>query len=94
MSLSRTGSGLIYQFQFYYGIISADAMKAQIDDYTHLLGNPSRDSLSKAGQLDSRELEWSDSATTFELSYKYGTDQSQAEASATLTDNMLAKHAR
>jgi hypothetical protein len=92
MSLSRTESGLISQFQFYYGSLSSDAVQAQIDNYTHTLGKPSREVTSKTGGVSSRELVWSDSATTFELLYKYTTDQSHAEASAALTDNALAAH--
>ena len=88
MSLTKTKSGLIAQFQFDYGTMSADAIKTQIDDYTRLLGKPSRDSTSKVGDVDERELEWSDPDTTFELSYR--TDQERTEASATLFDNALA----
>ena len=92
MSLTKTDSGLIAQFKFDYGVMSSDAIQAQIDDYTRLLGKPLRDSLSKSGALDSRELVWSDSATTFELSYRYVIGQKQAEASATLSDNALTGH--
>jgi hypothetical protein len=90
MSLTKTESGLIGQFQFDYGVMSADAVEAQVDEYTHLLGKPSRDSASAVGGLDERDLEWSDSATTFALTYK--TDQKQTKASATLSDNGLAAH--
>jgi hypothetical protein len=92
MSLSKTESGLISKFQFYYGSLSSDAIQAQIDDYTRTLGKPSREVKSKTEGVNSRELVWSDSATTFELSYKYTTDQNHAEASAALTDNALAAH--
>lgn len=92
MSLTKNESGLITQFQFDYGVMPTNAAKAQIDEYTRLLGKPSRDSTSTVGGLDERELEWSDSATTFELNYK--TDQKQTEASATLSDNALAAHIR
>lgn len=90
MSLTKTESGLIAQFQFDYGVMSTDAVNAQINDYSRLLGKPSRDSTSTIGDLDERELEWSDSATTFELTYK--TDRQQTEASARLSDNALAAH--
>ena len=79
MSLSKTKSGLISQFHFYYGVTSINAVKAQIDDYTFRLGKPSRDSTTHSGEFDDRELEWSDSATTFKFHYR--TDQKQAEAS-------------
>jgi len=92
MSLTRTKSGLIAQFQFDYGVMFSDAIQAQIDDYTRMLGKPSRDSISKSGSIDFRELTWSDSSTTFELSYKYVTGREQAEASATLSDNALTEH--
>jgi len=88
ISLSKTETGLISQFRFSYGVMSADAVNAQIDDYTRLLGKPSRDSKAKIGEFDDRELGWSDSATTFEISYK--SEGKQFEASATLSDNTLA----
>lgn len=88
MSVSKTESGVISQFQFYYGVMSEDAVNAQIGSYTRLLGKPSRDSTAKTDQFDVRELDWSDSATTFELSYK--TDRKQTEGSARLFDNALA----
>jgi hypothetical protein len=88
MSLGKTETGLIYEFHFYYGVMSTDAVNAQIDDYTRILGKPSTDSKAKIGEFDVRELVWSDSATTFELSYK--SDRKQVEASATLSDNALA----
>lgn len=88
MSLSRTEAGLISQFHFDYGVKSTEAVNEQIDHYTRLLGKPSRDSKVKIGEFDARELVWSDSATTFELSYKSG--RNQVEASATLSDNALA----
>jgi hypothetical protein len=88
MSLSTTQSGLISQFHFYYGVTSIDTVKAQIDDYTRRLGKPSKDSTSHLGDLDEREIEWSDSATTFKFLYR--ADQKQAEASAILLDNALA----
>jgi hypothetical protein len=91
MSLSKTESGLISQFHFYYGVMPYDAVKAQIDDYIRLLGKPSKDTTVKNGAFDVHELMWSDSATTFELSYK--TDGKQTEASATLCDNALARAA-
>jgi hypothetical protein len=87
MSLSETESGLISQFRFYYGVTTLDAVKARIDDYTRQLGKPSRDSTVEAGGFDNRNLEWSDSSTTFRFSYK--TDGKQAEASAILFDNAL-----
>jgi len=92
MSLTKTDSGLIAQFTFHYGVISAEAVNSQIDEYTRSLGRPSRDSTSKSGEVEERELEWSDSATTFDLCYK--TDQNQTEAKATLLDNALAQHRR
>lgn len=88
MSLTKTGSGLISQFQFDYGALSDDAVDAQIDDYTRRLGKPSRDSTVKNGKFDIRDLEWSDSFTTFDLSYKTG--GKQTEASARLLDNALS----
>jgi hypothetical protein len=88
MSLSTTEAGLISQFHFYYGVKSTDAENVQIDHYTRLLGKPSRDSKVKIGESDGRMLGWSDSATTFELSYK--ADRDQVEASAMLSDNALA----
>jgi hypothetical protein len=88
MSLNKTKSGLISQFYFYYGVTSLDAVKTQIDDYTRRLGKPSTDSTTRSGDFDDRQLEWSDSATTFKLQYR--ADQRQAEASATLLDNALA----
>jgi hypothetical protein len=91
MSLNKTESGLISQFQFDYGLLSDDAINAQIDDYTHLLGKPSRDSTVKNGKFNVRDLGWSDSSTTFDLSYK--TDGKQTEASARLLDNALSKPA-
>jgi hypothetical protein len=87
MSLSVTESGLISRFNFDYGVTTMDAVQAQIDNYTHLLGKPLRDSASAAGISDFRKIEWSDSITTFEFSYK--ADGSQAEASAILSDNAL-----
>ena len=89
ISLSTIDRGLISQFHFYYGMISTDAVNAQIDDYTRLLGKPTKDSKAKIGENDVRELVWSDSTTTFELSYK--SDQKQFEASAILSDNALVK---
>jgi len=88
MSLTETEAGLISQFYFYYGVTDIGAVQVQIDDYTRLLGKPSKDSTLRTGELDSRELEWSDSATTFVFSYK--TDGKRAEASARLLDNALA----
>lgn len=88
MSLSRTESGSIAAFQFDYGVMSADAVKAQIDDYAGRLGKPSTDSTVEDGEFHIRKLVWSDSATTFELSYKVR--ENQARASATLFDNALA----
>jgi len=88
MSLNKTESGLISRFQFEYGVLSDDAVDAQIDDYTRLLGKPLRDSTVRSGEFDIRELGWSDSATTFVLSYK--TDGNHTEASAKLLDNALA----
>jgi hypothetical protein len=88
MSLLKTETGLISQFHFYYGVKSTDAENVQIDHYTRLLGKPSRDSKVKIGESDGRMLGWSDSATTFELSYK--ADRDQVEASAMLSDNALA----
>ena len=87
MSLSVTKSGLISRLDFYYGVTTMGAVQAQIDNYTHLLGKSSRDSTSATGTSNLRKLEWSDSITTFEFSYK--TDGSQAEASAILFDNAL-----
>jgi hypothetical protein len=72
--------------------MSSDAVQAQINDYIRTLGKPSKDVTSKNAEGGSRKLEWSDSATTFELSYKYTTDPNLAEASATLSDNALRAH--
>jgi hypothetical protein len=88
MSLTKTESGLISQFHFDYGVISTDAVKVQIEDYTHRLGKPSKDLTTKEGDIDLREIEWSDSATSFHLFYKTG--HAQVDASATLFDNALA----
>jgi hypothetical protein len=88
MSLTKTKSGAISQFHFDYGAISTDAVKAQIEDYTQSLGKPLKDSTTKEGDFNLRELEWSDSATTFKLFYK--TSPAQVEASALLFDNALA----
>ena len=88
MSLSKTESDLISQFYFYYGVMSDDAVNAQIENYTRLLGKPSRDSKTKRGQFQIPELSWLDSATTFEASYK--TDRKETEGSARLLDNALA----
>jgi hypothetical protein len=87
MSLSTTESGLISQFYFYYGVTSVETVKTQIDDYIRRLGKPSRDITTRSGDFDDRELEWSDSATTFK--FHYSTNQKQAEASATILDNAL-----
>ena len=92
MSLRTTEPGLIYEFQFHYGAMSSHAVQAQINDYTRTLGKPSKDVTLKNAEGGSRELVWSDSATTFELSYKYTTDPNRAEASATLSDNALVAH--
>jgi len=92
VSLSTTEPGLIYKFQFYYGAMSPDAVLAQINDYTHTLGKPSKDVTLKTAEGGSRELVWTDAATTFKLSYKYATDPNHTEASATLTDNALTAH--
>jgi hypothetical protein len=92
MSLTKTESGLISQFHFDYGVISADAVKAQIEDYTRSLGKPSKDSTIKEGDIDLHEVVWSDSATSFRLFYK--TNRAQVEASATLSDNGLATPVR
>jgi len=89
MSLTKTESGSIYQFQFGYGMLSDDAVNAQINDYTRLLGKPSKDSTVKNREFNVRELEWSDSSTTFDLSYK--TDRNQTEGSARLLDNALSR---
>jgi hypothetical protein len=88
MSLSTTEAGLISQFHFYYGVISTDAVNAQVDDYARRLGKFTKESKAKIGGFDAREIVWSDSVTTFELSYK--ADGRQVEASATLSDNALA----
>ncbi len=87
MSLSKTELGLISKFHFEYGMTSIEAVNAQVDDYTRRLGKPSRDSTTRSGDFVNRELEWSDSATTFK--FQYSTNQKQAEASATLLDNAL-----
>jgi hypothetical protein len=94
MSLSTTEPGLIYEFQFHYGAMSSDAVQAQINDYIRTLGKPSKDVTLKNAEGGSCELVWSDSATTFELSYKFTTDPNRAEASATLTDNALVAHSK
>ena len=87
MSLTKTGSGLISQFHFDYGLISTESVNAQVEGYTRTLGKPSKDSIRKQGDVDVREVEWSDSVTTFQLFYKMcGT---QVEASALLFDNAL-----
>jgi hypothetical protein len=88
MSLTKTESGLISQFHFDYGVMSADAVRVQIEDYIRRLGKPSKDSTTKEGDIDLREIEWSDSATSFQLFYKTG--HAQVDASATLFDNALA----
>lgn len=92
MSLSTTEPGFIYEFQFHFGAMSSDAVQAQINDYIRTLGKPSKDVTLKNAEGGSRELVWSDSATTFELSYKYTTDQNRTQASATLSDNALRAH--
>ena len=90
MSLTRTKSGLISQFHFDYGVLSADAVQAQVEDYTQRLGKPSKESTTKEGESVLREIEWSDSATSFRLFYR--TDRAQVEASASLIDKALAAH--
>jgi hypothetical protein len=90
MSLTKTKSGLISQFHFDYGVLSADAVEAQIKDYTRRLGKPSRESTTKEGESVLREIEWTDSATSFRLFYK--TDRGQVDASASLMDNALTTH--
>jgi len=62
---------------------------AQINDYTRLIGKPPRDSKVKIGEIDVHRVKWTDSTTTFELTYK--SDQQQIEGSATLSDNSLTK---
>jgi hypothetical protein len=89
ISLNTKDMGLISQFHFYYGVMSTDAFNAQVDDYTRLLGKPTRDEKVKIGEVDTQELVWSDSITTFELSYK--SNGKQVEASAMLSDNALVK---
>ena len=91
MSLGKTESGLISQFHFDYGVMSDDAVNAQIDDYTRRLGKPSSDSTVKNGEFDVHKLAWLDTTTTFELSYK--SDRKETEASASLFDNSLAQPA-
>jgi hypothetical protein len=91
MSLRKTESGLISQFHFDYGVMSSDAVNAQIDDYIRRLGKPSSDSTAIDGGFDAHRLAWQDSATTFELTYK--TDRNEIEASASLFDNSLARPA-
>jgi hypothetical protein len=91
MSLYKTESGFISQFRFAYGLMSNDAVDAQIDDYTHRLGKPSSRSTVRADGVDIHKLVWMDSATTFELTYK--TDPRKTDASASLLDNSLAHHA-
>ncbi len=87
MSLTKTESGLISQFHFEYGVITEEALEAQIDNYTRSLGKPSKDSTARQGDVDLREVEWSDPATSFCLSYRMvGT---QVEAAAVLFDNAL-----
>ena len=92
MSLTKTESGLISQLQFDYGVLSDDAISAQINDYIHQFGKPSKDSTVKNGESEVRELEWSDSSTTFDLSYKK--DGDQTKASARLFDNALSGSTR
>jgi hypothetical protein len=89
MSLSETETGQISQFHFYYGLMSIDMVDAQINDYTRLIGKPPRDSKVKIGEIDVHRVKWTDSTTTFELTYK--SDQQQIEGSATLSDNSLTK---
>jgi hypothetical protein len=89
MSLTESESGLIARFCFYYGFMATDGMKEQIDSYKRLLGKPSKDSTVRKGSLDVRKVAWADAATSFDLSYKIG--QTKAEASATLSDNALAR---
>jgi hypothetical protein len=89
MSLGTTEAGSISDFHFYYGAMTTDAVNAQIDDYARLLGKPSGDSHVKAGDVDTRIIRWSDTATTLELSYK--STPNQVEASAAIFDNALAK---
>ena len=92
MLLTKTESGMISQLQLDYGVLSDDAVNAQIDDYIRQFGKPSKDSTVKNGEFNVRELEWSDSSTTFDLSYK--TDQNQTKASATLLDKALSRPTR
>lgn len=51
MFLTKTESQLISQFHFDYGIVSTDAVQAQIEDYTRSLGKPSKDSVTKEGDV-------------------------------------------
>jgi hypothetical protein len=91
MSLYKTESGFISQFRFDYGVMSNDAVYAQIDDYTRRLGKPSSDSTVRADEGGIHKIAWMDSATTFELTYK--TSQDGTRASASLMDNSLAQRA-
>jgi hypothetical protein len=89
MSARKTDSGLISQFHFDYGVMSKDAVEAQIDDYTYRLGKPIIDSSARNGEVGVHKLVWADSATTFELAYE--TDPQGTKATALLSDNALAR---
>ncbi len=92
MSLTKTESGLIRQFHFDYGMVSKDEAEAQIEDYIRSLGKPTKNSATRVGGDELREIEWSDPATSFKLVCK--SSSAQAETSATLFDKALTATAQ
>jgi hypothetical protein len=70
MFLNETESGLVAQFHFYYGLIDSNGMNRQIRSFAKLLGKFAKDSTTKIGPYDVREVEWSDDLTSFDLFFK------------------------
>jgi hypothetical protein len=67
MFLNKTGTGLIAQFHFYYGLIDFARMKEQVETYTHMLGRPADDATVGLGAYEIRDVHWSGSITSFDL---------------------------